>query len=156
VADQPRHPIDPQHPVDPDTGPDPRPPAGQGPVVCAVAVGGVIGALARYYAGRAWHDGPAQFPWTTLGINVLGGALIGVLMVVVTERGPVHPLWRPLLGTGVLGGFTTFSTYTVDLQRALAHDRWGQAAGYGLLTIAGALAAVFAATLGTRLVAGRT
>jgi CrcB protein len=154
---QPRHPIDPQHPVDPDTGPMPRSSApASGPVVCAVAVGGVIGALARYYAGRAWHDGPAQFPWTTLAINVLGGALIGVLMVVVAERGPVHPLWRPLLGTGVLGGFTTFSTYTVDLQRALAHDRWGQAAGYGLLTIAGALAAVFAATFGARLVAART
>jgi len=155
VADQPRHPIDEQHPVDPDTGPDPRPSAGQGPVVVVVAIGGVLGSLARYGAGHAWHDAPAQFPWTTLGVNVAGCALIGVLMVLVIERGPVHPLWRPLLGTGVLGGFTTFSTYTVDLQRALAADRWGQAAGYGGLTLIGALAGLAAATLGTRLLVGR-
>jgi CrcB protein len=154
VADEPRHPIDRLHPVDPDTGPLPRT-AAQGPVVVAVAVGGVIGALARYGAGLAWPIGPAQFPWTTLGINVLGGALIGVLMVLVTERQPVHPLWRPLLGTGTLGGFTTFSTYSVDLQRELAHDRWGQAVGYGALTLAGALAAVAAATAATRTLAAR-
>jgi CrcB protein len=154
VEHEPRHPIDPQHPVDPDTGPSPRSTA-QGPVVVAVAVGGVIGALARYGAGRAWHDAPLAFPWTTLSINVLGCALIGVLMVLVTERGPVHALVRPLLGTGVLGGFTTFSTYTVDLQRELAHDRWRQAAGYAGLTLAGALAAVVAATAATRMVAAR-
>ncbi|HEY2832267.1 MAG TPA: fluoride efflux transporter CrcB [Sporichthyaceae bacterium] len=154
MVEQPRHPIDPQHPVDPDTGPSPRS-AAQGPVVLAVSVGGVIGALARYGAGRAWHDGPAQFPWTTLGINVLGCVLIGVLMVLVTERAAVHDLWRPLLGTGVLGGFTTFSTYTVDLQRALAADRWGQAVGYGTLTVAGALAGVAAATTCTRLLGVR-
>jgi CrcB protein len=55
----------------------------------------------------------------------------------------------------VLGGFTTFSTYTVDLQRALAHERYGQALGYGTLTVAGALAGVFAATLATRVLVGR-
>lgn len=154
MADPPRHPIDPQHPVDPDTGPLPRT-AAQGPVVVAVAAGGVLGALARYGADRAWPDAPDQFPWTTLGINVLGCALIGALMVLVSERGPVHALWRPLLGTGVLGGFTTFSTYTVDLQRELAHERWGQAAGYGALTLAGALAAVVAATMVTRSLAVR-
>jgi CrcB protein len=154
VADQPEHPIDAQHPVDPDTGPEPRYTA-LGPVVGAVAVGGMLGALARYYAGRAWHDSPAQFPWTTLGINVLGCGLIGVLMVLVTERGAVHPLWRPLLGTGVLGGFTTFSTYSVDLQRELAAERYGQALGYGSLTLIGAVVAVFAATLATRALAGR-
>jgi CrcB protein len=154
VADQPRHPIDPQHPIDPDTGPEPRTVA-LGPVVVVVAIGGVIGALARYYAGRAWHDAPAQFPWTTLGINVVGCALLGVLMVLVTERGPVNPLLRPLLGTGVLGGFTTFSTYTVDLQRELAAERYGQALGYGTLTLIGAVVAVFAATAATRTLAGR-
>jgi CrcB protein len=118
--------------------------------VLAVAVGGMAGALARYAAGRAWPTAARTFPWTTLWVNVVGCALIGVLMVLVTERWTVHRLWRPLLGTGVLGGFTTFSTYAVDLQNRLDAGCVGQALGYGLGTLLGAMAAVAGATALTR------
>ncbi|MER7751469.1 fluoride efflux transporter CrcB [Kitasatospora sp. NPDC097643] len=129
-----------------------RPPVlrGQGRAVAVVAVGGAIGAMARYGAGLAWTDGPSAFPWTTLLVNVTGCAVIGVFLVVVTEGRPVHPLLRPFFGTGVLGGFTTFSTYAVDVRRLVEHGRPGPGLAYLGLTLLGALAAVWAAAGLTR------
>lgn len=72
-------------------------------VLGAVAVGGGIGAAARYGAALVWPTGPGSFPVTTLLVNVIGCALIGVLIVVVTEIRSAHHLTRPFLGTGVLG-----------------------------------------------------
>ena len=141
-------PIDP--PLDPDVTPAEVAEPPHWPVVLAVALGGVAGALARYGAQRAWPTSGHDFPWTILAVNLLGCALIGVLMVLVTERGPVSRLWRPLLGTGVLGGFTTFSTYSVDLQREFADGRAGQAIGYGAGTLIGAVLAVAVATAAMR------
>ncbi len=141
-------------PVDPDTGdtrPGPaRPDGRQGPVVAAVAAGGVLGAVARYGAGIAWPTGPAAFPWTTFGVNVLGAALIGVLLVLVTDVWSGRRLVRPFLGTGVLGGFTTFSTYAVDGQRLLSGGHAGLGSAYLAGTVVAALAAVTAAARLTR------
>ena len=147
-------PVDPdrydEEPVDPDRGPEPavggadrvRP-----IVLAAIAAGGALGAAARYGAGQLWPDKPGSFAWTTVAINLLGCLLIGVLMPVVVERGRGHPLLRPLLGTGVLGGFTTFSTYATDTQALLAAGRWAPAVGYVLLTLLGAVGAVLAGQL---------
>jgi fluoride exporter len=77
-------------------------------------VGGVAGALLRDAVAVAMPHAADGWPWATLLINVSGCLLIGVLMVLVTERFRAHPLVRPLLGIGVLGGYTTFSTYAVD------------------------------------------
>lgn len=122
--------------------------------VAVVAAGGVVGALARYQAGQWWPTADGRFPWTTLGINGVGCALIGVLMVLVTNVFTVHRLIRPLLGTGVLGGFTTFSTYAVDSQRLIATGH----AGLGLanlgLTVLVAIAAVTAGTSLARMSVG--
>jgi CrcB protein len=149
VSESPDH--SPDHPpVDPDVAPAEALAPTQWPVVLAVAVGGAAGAVARYGAQRLWPTHGTDFPWTILAVNLLGCALIGVLLVLVTERAPVHRLWRPLLGTGVLGGFTTFSTYSVDLQRELADGRTGQALGYGASTLVGAVLAVAVATAATR------
>ncbi len=127
-----------------------RPP-GEAAVVAVIAGGGVLGSLARYAAGLWWPTGTGRFPWTTLGVNAVGCALIGVLLVLVTDVFSVHRLVRPLLGTGVLGGFTTFSTYAVDSQRLITTGH----AGLGLanigLTMAVAIAAVTVATKCTRL-----
>ncbi|MFE5580584.1 fluoride efflux transporter CrcB [Kitasatospora sp. NPDC056531] len=129
-----------------------RPPVlrGQGPAVAVVAVGGVIGAVARYAAGLGWETGPTAFPWTTLLINVVGCAVIGVFLVAITEGRPAHPLLRPFFGTGVLGGFTTFSTYSVDIRRLLEAGRPGPGLAYLGLTLLGALGAVWAAAVLTR------
>ncbi|MFF1869257.1 fluoride efflux transporter CrcB [Kitasatospora herbaricolor] len=130
-----------------------RPPVlrGQWPAVGVVAVGGALGASARYGAGLWWPTGGAeQFPWTTLLVNVAGCAVIGVFLVAVTEGRPVHPLVRPFFGTGVLGGFTTFSTYAVDIHRLFDEGRPGAAVAYLGLTLLAALGAVGAAAGLTR------
>ncbi|GAA2810709.1 fluoride efflux transporter CrcB [Kitasatospora sp. CM 4170] len=129
-----------------------RPPVlrGQGRAVAAVALGGAVGAAARYGAGLLWPAGPAAFPWTTLAVNVVGCAVIGVFLVAVTEGRPAHPLLRPFFGTGVLGGFTTFSTYEVDIRRLLAEGRPGAGALYLGLTLLAAMAAVWASAGLTR------
>ncbi|MCP3799049.1 CrcB family protein [Allokutzneria sp. A3M-2-11 16] len=115
----------------------------QVPALLAVAAGGIIGALARH--GIAVTAGAAQdgFPWATFGINVLGCLLIGALMA-LPEKG----LRRPFLGTGVLGGFTTFSGYAVETERLLTSGHLLTAGLYVFGTLLAALAAV---ALGARL-----
>ncbi|WP_328399035.1 CrcB family protein [Streptomyces sp. NBC_00390] len=121
-------------------------------VLAAISAGGAAGASARYGAQLLWPVPDGSFPWTVLGVNVLGCALIGVLMVLVTERGGrwAHPLVRPFLGVGVLGGFTTFSTYALDFSTLLEHGRAGLALAYAGGTVGGALLAVWSAAAGTR------
>ncbi|MFD5422168.1 CrcB family protein [Streptomyces sp. NPDC127069] len=125
----------------------------QGRVLAAVAAGGAVGASARYGVALLWPAGPAGFPWATLWTNVAGCALIGVLMALISEEGrrSPHPLLRPFAGTGVLGGFTTFSTYAVDFSRLLDAGRAGLALAYAGLTLVAALGAVWAAASLTRL-----
>ncbi len=121
------------------------------PVLAAISAGGVLGALARHGLALAWPHHTGQFPWATFVTNVSGCLLIGVLMVLITEVWSAHRLLRPFLGVGVLGGYTTFSTYTVDVQQLVA----GGAARIGLLYLVGtlvtALAAVYAGITVTRL-----
>ena len=123
---------------------------GQGPVVAVVALGGAIGAVARYAASLWWPAESGGFPWTTFGINVVGCAVIGVFMVVVTEAWAAHRLVRPFFGTGVLGGFTTFSTYAVDIQKLVASGHPRTAPAYLAATLIAALAAVWLAMTATR------
>ena len=117
--------------------------AGQGRVLLAVATGGALGALARSAAGMAFPTPRAGFPWTTLGINVLGCLLMGVLVALVTEVRAAPPLLRPFLGTGVLGGFTTFSGYAVDGHGLLADGQPGTALAYLAGTVVAALLATW-------------
>jgi CrcB protein len=136
----------------------PRPPSpwrGQAPVVAVVALGGGLGAAARYGAGRLWPTPEGGFPWATFGVNATGCALIGVLMVLITEVWAAHPLVRPFLGTGVLGGFTTFSTYSQETERLVDGERARTALAYMTLTVAAALAAVWLAATATRVVTRR-
>jgi len=126
-------------------------------VLTVIAAGGAIGAAGRYLVGQAWPTAPGAFPWATLLINVVGCGLIGILMVVVTEVLTRQRLIRPFLGTGVLGGFTTFSTYALDIQQLVAGRHPATALLYLAVTIAGAMIAVWITVTATRaLIAGRT
>jgi fluoride exporter len=129
---------------------------GDGAVFGVIAAGGAIGAGARYLVGLAWPTPAGSLPWATMAINVLGCALIGVLMVLVTEVWSGQRLVRPFVGTGILGGFTTFSTYAVDIQQLIAGGRPITALSYLLATVVGALAAVWAGTSVTRAVVRRS
>jgi fluoride exporter len=135
------------------------------PVVGAVAAGGALGATARYGAALLWPTPEGAFPWTTFTVNASGCALLGVLMVLLTEtpvepERPVeavapHPLLRPFLGTGVCGGFTTFSTYGLETQRLLSAGDPTRGLLYLGATVLTALAAVGAGVAATRAVRGR-
>jgi CrcB protein len=83
-------------------------------VLAAIAAGGALGALARQLVGEAWPTESGAFPWGTFLVNVSGSLLIGVLMAVLGLLPAHHRLVRPFLGVGILGGFTTFSTYAVQ------------------------------------------
>ncbi|MEU3224440.1 fluoride efflux transporter CrcB [Streptomyces sp. NPDC006976] len=137
----------------PGTGPGALRSLGQHPqsaVVAVVALGGATGASARYGASLLWPTAPGGFPWTTLVVNVIGCAVIGVFMVVISEVWAAHRLVRPFFGTGVLGGFTTFSTYAVDIERLVAKGRAGTGLAYLGTTLLAALAAVWSAVWLTR------
>ncbi|NEB77249.1 fluoride efflux transporter CrcB [Streptomyces sp. SID14478] len=142
-------------PVDPDIAPPVpvrrwEPGRGQAPVLAVIAVGGALGASARYGASQLWPTATGAFPWTTLLVNAVGCAVIGVFMVLITDVWQVHRLVRPFFGTGVLGGFTTFSTYAVDVRRLTDAGQARTALGYLALTVCVALAAVWAAAHLTR------
>jgi fluoride exporter len=130
-------------------------------VVGAVAAGGALGAVARH-ALELWLPGrgAAGFPWGIFAVNVSGCALIGVLMVLIGEGGRearAPALLRPFLGVGVLGGFTTFSTYAVDAARLLRAGDGTALTGavYVAGTLLAALAAVWAGASATRAVVVR-
>lgn len=126
--------------------------ARQWDLVLAVAAGGVAGAEARYGLGELVRHTGRQFPWSTLLINVTGCFLIGALMVLLLELTSPHRLARPFLGVGVLGGYTTFSTFAVDAVRLVDAHRPLVALGYVATTAVACLLAVLVATLATQLV----
>jgi fluoride exporter len=118
---------DPRLPIDPDLDPDdpgePSPthvPAvhvhrsRQVDVLAAVAGGGFIGALGRYELGLAWPTSAGHFPWTTFTINVSGGFLLGLALALLLERAGVTRYMRPFFCVGVLGAWTTMSTFAVE------------------------------------------
>ncbi|MGY0065713.1 fluoride efflux transporter FluC [Streptomyces sp. QTS137] len=142
--------------------PPPPPPARARPVlrahasvVAVVAAGGGAGAAARHAASLWWPTPADGFPWTTLWVNITGCAVIGVLMVIITGGRAAHPLVRPFFGTGVLGGFTTFSTYAVDVRNLFDGGSGGPALVYLAVTPLAALAAVWAAASAARRVLRR-
>lgn len=111
-------------------------------ILGAIALGGVIGAEARYGLAEAIPHAAGTFPWATLVTNLAGSLLIGVLMAVLASRARRPQLARPFFGVGILGGFTTFSTYALDLRELLGHHHPASAAAYLLVTLAGGVLAV--------------
>jgi CrcB protein len=122
-----------------------------------VFLGGGLGATARYGVGFAWLRllGPGR-PWgATLVINVTGGFLMGLLVAVLAERGGG---WservRLLVGVGVLGGFTTFSTFSMETALMIERRDYGLAAGYSAASVTLSVLGLFAGLmLGRRLFA---
>ena len=109
-------------------------------MILAVAAGGAIGSVLRFLATR-WIGGFAgiAFPWGTLAVNAIGGVAIGVLSEAFAQRWSATPEIRAFLITGVLGGFTTFSAFSLEV--VALHER-GDWIGAGAYIIASVVLAV--------------
>jgi fluoride exporter len=108
------------------------------PLILTMA-GGAIGAGARYLTGiGATRLLGSGWPWGTLIVNVIGGFLIGIL---AARTGAGDP-WRLFLGVGVLGGFTTFSAFSLETLGLIERGAWGHAAAYVSVSVAASVAAV--------------
>ena len=92
-------------------------------VLGAVALGGVAGSLGRYAVGLAVPPADGGFPSATLLVNVSGAFAMGLLVAFLVDRPGAHPLARPVVGVGVLGGWTTFSALAVDVVGLVTVDR---------------------------------
>lgn len=123
---------------------------GRSDILTAIACGGALGSAARYGVAEAMPHQPGTIAWSTFTINVAGGFLLGLLMVFVIDVWPPTRYVRPFFGVGVLGGFTTFSTYMVDTHALLAAGEVVAALTYLLGTLVAGLAAVWLGVLGAR------
>lgn len=108
-----------------------------------VAAGGAVGAVARYAVTLLVRPEPGAFPWHTFGVNVAGSFLLGLLVALLPE-GDAGERLRLLLGVGVLGGFTTYSAFSVDALTLAQQDQWLTAGAYVLGSVVAALAGVAA------------
>lgn len=114
-------------------------------MLLAVAAGGALGSVGRYLAASAvGHAVGTGWPWGTLAVNVVGGFAIGLLAGLMALRWSVPAELRGFLITGILGGFTTFSAFSLELMTMIERHDWAPAAGYVLASVLLSLAAVAA------------
>ncbi|MFZ9395257.1 MAG: fluoride efflux transporter CrcB [Erythrobacter sp.] len=124
-----------------------------------VAIGGGVGALARYQLGRGMTHwlGPqavSAFPWATLAVNVLGSLAMGLLAGWLARHGTAYTeQWRLLLGVGLLGGFTTFSAFSLELMLLIERGQATTAFTYAAVSVLAGLAALYLGLIAMRVAA---
>jgi CrcB protein len=118
--------------------------------LAAIFAGGFAGALARWRLVVALPPSPGHWPWATFAANLAGAFILGWVVTRLQERLPLSAYRRPLLGTGLCGALTTFSTMQLELLRMIDAGRDGLAAGYAAASLAGGFAAVLAGTATVR------
>jgi CrcB protein len=114
--------------------------------ILAVFVGGFIGTVARAELAEVLPASPGRWPWATFLVNVVGAFLLGYFTTRLQERLPLSSYRRPLLGTGLCGGLTTFSTMQVELLHMFDGGDSGLALGYAAASVAAGFLAVVLAT----------
>ena len=114
------------------------------------ALGGALGALARWGVATAFPHDPGGWPWATLLVNLTGCLLLGVLLAVLLSRFPASTWARPFLAVGVLGGYTTFSTFAVEAVQLGEAGAWLTAGGYLLASVLGGMVCVVLGLIGAR------
>lgn len=131
----------------------PRPAYRRPGLLALVVLGGAAGTSVRWELGRVYPVGGGAFPWTTFWINVTGSLLLGLLLESLARSGP-DVGWRRALrvgvGTGVMGGFTTYSTFMVESDLLIRGGRTALAAGYVAGSVAAGVAAALVGVLAAR------
>ena len=114
--------------------------------IAAIFMGGAIGTIARAGLAEAFPHPATAWPWPTFAVNLAAAFALGYFVTRLTERLPLSSYRRPLLGTGLCGGLSTFSTMQVEILKMLDSHAWGLAAGYAAASVAAGYAAVHLAT----------
>ena|SRR5436190_18499677 len=110
--------------------------------VGAVFIGGAVGALARAGLEHVFAPQPGHWPWTTLTVNLVGAALLAYFATRLQERLPLSSYRRPLLGTGLCGGLTTFSTLQVEVLTMIDQGAYALAISYAVVSTVTGLAVI--------------
>jgi CrcB protein len=113
----------------------------------SILAGGAVGALARAGVGEALPHAAGTWPWATFSVNLVGALALAWLTTRLTEIAAPAPYWQPLLGTGVCGAFTTFSTFQVETISLANDGHTAMAAGYAAASLAAGMAVVVGATV---------
>jgi len=114
--------------------------------IAAIFAGGAIGTLARAALAQAFPHPATAWPWPTFAVNIVAAFALGYFVTRLQERLPLSAYRRPLLGTGVCGGLSTFSTMQVEILKMISAGAWGLATGYTAASIAAGYAAIHVAT----------
>ena len=114
--------------------------------IAAIFAGGAIGTLLRAALAQAFPHPADAWPWPTFGVNIAAAFLLGYFVTRLQERLPLSSYRRPLLGTGLCGGLSTFSTMQVEILKMLDGHAWGLAAGYAAASVAAGYAAIHLAS----------
>jgi CrcB protein len=109
----------------------------------AVAVGSAVGGVLRYGAARLWPMVPGGWPLSTMAVNLIGCLAIGVLSVVLAARETAPEVSRLFWMVGVLGGFTTYSTFAIETVFVAESGQLARAVGYAVVTLAGCVGAAW-------------
>lgn len=121
-------------------------PRADGRTVAAVFAGGALGTLARAALAQAFPHAATSWPWPTFTVNIVAAFLLGYFVTRLQERLPLSSYRRPLLGTGVCGGLSTFSTMQVEILKMISAGAWGLAVGYAAVSVVVGYAALQLAT----------
>ena len=124
-------------------------------VLVVIAAGGMLGATARFKLAEALPTAAGQFPWATFWTNLSGSFLLGFLLILLLERFPPTRYVRPFLATGILGAYTTMSTYTVETALLLKDGHTATGLLYGLGSIVAGLFLAYAGLGAARLIPHR-
>ena len=113
-----------------------------------VALGGAAGAVLRYQTGRALTGllGPAtvaSFPWATLVVNIVGSLAMGLLAGWLARHGAASETWRLLIGVGLLGGFTTFSAFSLEMMLLIERGQPSTAFAYAAISVLAGVTALY-------------
>jgi CrcB protein len=131
-------------------GPRPVLPRPDWQTVAAIFAGGALGTLARAALAQAFPHAATAWPWPTFAVNIVAAFLLGYFVTRLQERLPLSSYRRPLLGTGICGGLSTFSTMQVEILKMLSAHAYGLAAWYAAASIAAGYAAIHLSTAAVR------